>query len=299
MKKFGFYMAAAVISMGISGTAALSAQAGFQTVLIGGNCPSGNYSSLGGNYLSNNNNCSIGNYLSGNNCFPSGQLSNNSCQNLQNILSCLPGYCSTPYSASNNCFGSDNLNNELYFPGQCPGTTCPTQNLPAQNKPTQTNPGTNRPTQTIPDYNKPIQTNPGTNKPNQTTPEENTNKTYVQQVIDLVNQERAKAGLSPLTESSAVSSAAYIRSKEITQNFSHTRPDGSSFSTVLRQNGISFSSSGENIAYGQKTPQEVMNVWMNSSGHRANILNSNYTTIGVGCYQAASGTIYWTQLFTR
>lgn len=123
-------------------------------------------------------------------------------------------------------------------------------------------------------------------------------QSFVQQVVNLVNEERAKAGLSPLTVSSHVTAAASVRSREIEQSFSHTRPDGSSFSTALTQNGVSFKGSGENIAYGQKTPQEVMNSWMNSAGHRANILNKNYTTIGVGYYQNSAGVGYWTQLFT-
>lgn len=314
MKRFGFYMAAAALSMGISGTAALSSQAGLSTIIIGGNCQSGNRNTFNGN--------------------PSAA---NSCINPQNILSYITGYCPTPYGlnnlnngATNNfCSSNDCFNDEEYFPGQRPQGNCPTQNQPVKDNPNQTNPDKDKPGQTDPDKDKPGQIDPDKDKPGQTdpdkdkpgqtdpdkdkpgqtdpdnnnsgqdTPEDNTNKSYVQQVIDLVNEERAKAGLSPLTESSAVSRAAYTRSQEITRNFSHTRPDGTSFSTVLRQNGVSFTSSGENIAYGQRTPAEVINTWMNSSGHRANILNSNYTTIGVGCYQAANGTLYWTQLFTR
>lgn len=121
---------------------------------------------------------------------------------------------------------------------------------------------------------------------------------YIQQVADLVNEERAKAGLSPVTLSAQLSGAAAVRSQEITRSFSHTRPDGTSFSTVLRQNGISYQGSGENIAYGQQTPQAVMNAWMNSQGHRANILNSRYTAIGVGYFEDSRGVPYWTQLFT-
>ena len=123
-------------------------------------------------------------------------------------------------------------------------------------------------------------------------------KTYIQQVISLVNEERAKAGLSPVTESSDVSAAAAVRAQEITGSFSHTRPNGSNYSTALDQSGVKYMGSGENIAYGQRTPQEVMNGWMNSQGHRANILNKNYTTIGVGYYQNANGVGYWVQLFT-
>ena len=118
------------------------------------------------------------------------------------------------------------------------------------------------------------------------------------QVADLVNQERAKAGLSPLKVDVTVQSAAQVRAKEIVSSFSHTRPNGSSFSSALTEAGVSFRGAGENIAYGQSSPEKVMEGWMNSSGHRANILNSSYTSIGVGCYQGAGGTLYWTQLFT-
>ena len=121
---------------------------------------------------------------------------------------------------------------------------------------------------------------------------------FAAQVAALVNEERAKAGLNPLTVDARVSQAAAVRAGEIRSSFSHTRPDGSSFSTALTQAGVSFRSSGENIAYGQRTPQEVMKGWMNSSGHRANILNPEFTSIGVG-YQVIGGTPYWVQLFVR
>ena len=93
--------------------------------------------------------------------------------------------------------------------------------------------------------------------------------------------------------------AAEIRAKEIVTSFSHTRPNGSSFATALTESGVNFKTAGENIAWGQKTPQEVMNVWMNSQGHRANILNTTFTEIGIGVYQEPSGTMYWTQLFLQ
>lgn len=120
---------------------------------------------------------------------------------------------------------------------------------------------------------------------------------YAEQVVKLVNQERAKAGLAPLTLSRPVASAAQVRAKEITQSFSHTRPDGRSFSTALTEQKVSYRSSGENIAWGQKTPEQVMQGWMNSEGHRKNIMNAKFTSIGVGYYRNASGVNYWTQLF--
>lgn len=123
------------------------------------------------------------------------------------------------------------------------------------------------------------------------------NKDFVSQVAQLVNAERAKAGLSPVTLDTTLSKAAQVRAKETVSYFSHTRLNGSTFSSAITEQGISFRGAGENIAYGQKTPQEVMNGWMNSAGHRANILNVNFTKIGVGYYQQ-NGVNYWTQLFT-
>lgn len=133
---------------------------------------------------------------------------------------------------------------------------------------------------------------PDTNLPENNTPE----LSLAKQVVALVNEERAAVGLNPLIINESAMSAAAVRSKEIRQSFSHTRPDGSSFSTALKEQGISYRGSGENIAYGQRSPKEVMKAWMNSSGHRANILNEKFTSIGVGCYEA-NGVLYWTQLF--
>lgn len=120
---------------------------------------------------------------------------------------------------------------------------------------------------------------------------------YAAQIVRLVNEERAKAGLSALTVDTGLEAAGLVRAKEIVSNFSHTRPDGTSFATAIREQGVSYKGAGENIAWGQKSPEEVMNAWMNSAGHRANILNEKFTRIGVGHYQNGSGTDYWTQLF--
>ena len=121
---------------------------------------------------------------------------------------------------------------------------------------------------------------------------------YVTEVVRLVNAERAKAGLSALTMDATVNAAAQVRAKEIVSVFSHTRPDGSSCFTALREAGVNYRGAGENIAYGQPSAQAVVNAWMNSEGHRANILNANFTTIGVGHY-VQNGTHYWAQFFTN
>lgn len=120
---------------------------------------------------------------------------------------------------------------------------------------------------------------------------------YVLKVVELVNKERKSAGLNPVTLNTDATTAAQVRAEESSVSFSHTRPDGTSFATALKDAGVSYRSCGENIAWGQKTPEQVMEGWMNSAGHRANILNASYTEIGVGFYQNASGVNYWSQLF--
>lgn len=131
-----------------------------------------------------------------------------------------------------------------------------------------------------------------------TTGSSNSISSFSEEVLRLVNIERSKAGLSALTTNTTLQAAADKRAQETAVSFSHTRPNGTKFSTVLQEYGISYRTAGENIAYGQRTPQEVVNGWMNSEGHRANILNSNFNKIGIGVYQS-NGVIYWSQLFTN
>ena len=128
-------------------------------------------------------------------------------------------------------------------------------------------------------------------------PSNPSNNSYADEVLRLVNIERNKAGLSNLTTNSSLTAAANKRAEETKISFSHTRPNGSKFSTALQEYGVSYRTAGENIAYGQRSPQEVVNGWMNSPGHRANILNASFNKIGIGVYQSG-GVIYWTQLFT-
>ena len=194
-------------------------------------------------------------------------------------------------------------NNQPENPSTPDGSQPENPGTPDNNQPENPDaPDDNQPeTPGTPDGSQPE--NPGTpdnNQPeNPSVPDTDTeNANFVRQVVNLVNQERAKAGLSPVTADTSIQAAAQVRAKEIEKSFSHTRPDGSSFSTALTQQGVTYRGSGENIAWGQKTPEQVMNGWMNSDGHRANILNKNFTKIGVGYHQNASGTNYWTQLFT-
>lgn len=125
----------------------------------------------------------------------------------------------------------------------------------------------------------------------------NTNSVFAREILDLVNKERKANGLSPVEAGNTkLNSAASKRASEQAIIFSHTRPDGSNWTTVLGEYGIKYGTAGENVAYGQRTPEEVMQAWMNSSGHRANILNSSYKEIGIGVYYK-NGTYYWSQLF--
>lgn len=139
---------------------------------------------------------------------------------------------------------------------------------------------------------------PGVQEPGVETPDEDTVHPYVTRILELVNEERAKAGLSALELDTDITAAANVRAVEIKQSFSHTRPNGTSFSTALKEQGVSYRGSGENIAWGQKSPEQVMDGWMNSEGHRANILNANFKNIGIGYYQDQKGVNYWVQLFT-
>ena len=116
-------------------------------------------------------------------------------------------------------------------------------------------------------------------------------------VASLVNAARRDAGLSELELDADLCAAAQARAQEIAQSFSHTRPEGSSCFTILEEFGISYRAAGENIAMGQRTPEEVMDGWMNSSGHRANILNGTFTSIGVGYYVDGAGAAHWVQIF--
>ncbi len=126
-------------------------------------------------------------------------------------------------------------------------------------------------------------------------------KSLESQVVKLVNAERAKQGLQPLTENWQLSRVARYKSADMaTKNyFSHTSPTYGSPFRMMESFGIKYSSAGENIAYGQKTPQQVMTAWMNSPGHRSNIMSPSYSQIGVGYATNKSGTAYWTQMFIR
>ncbi len=121
---------------------------------------------------------------------------------------------------------------------------------------------------------------------------------YEKEVIRLVNEERAKNGLGALTYNWELARVARIKSQDMHDNryFSHTSPTYGTPFQMLKSFGIRYRSAGENIARGQRTPRAVVDAWMNSAGHRANILNASFTEIGVG--YAPDGN-YWTQMFIR
>lgn len=126
-------------------------------------------------------------------------------------------------------------------------------------------------------------------------------QTQAEAILKLVNQERAKVGVQPLTLSDKLTSIAYTKAKDMADKgyFSHQSPTYGSPFDMLKQFGVSYSYAGENIAAGQKTAEEVMNSWMNSSGHKANILNKNYTQLGVGFYRGGEYGTEWVQLFIK
>ena len=111
-----------------------------------------------------------------------------------------------------------------------------------------------------------------------------------EEILRRTNEQRRKHFLEPLVLSEELCEAAKIRSYEISIRFSHTRPDGSSCDTVYTQD------IGENIAYGQSSYDEVFSAWMNSSGHRKNILREDYTEMGACCYIGSDGVRHWVQI---
>ena len=124
-------------------------------------------------------------------------------------------------------------------------------------------------------------------------------KSVEQSVIQLTNQQRANNGLKPLEYNWELCRIARYKSQDMIDKkyFNHTSPTYGSPFDMIKAFGLSYRSAGENIAKGQKDAQAVVTAWMNSSGHRANILNSGYTQIGVGYAVDSNGTPYWTQMF--
>ncbi len=155
---------------------------------------------------------------------------------------------------------------------------------------------------------KPTTSNATTNttaaKPTTSTPTTSTStngdySAFQKKVLELVNVERSKNGLKPLTMNANLSKTATLKSQDMAKlnYFSHTSPTYGSPFDMMKKYGISYRTAGENIAMGQTTPEQVMQGWMNSPGHRANILNSSFTQLGVGVAKNSNGQLYWTQQF--
>lgn len=121
---------------------------------------------------------------------------------------------------------------------------------------------------------------------------------FAERVLELVNVERTRAGLRPLTLSGELMDACKIRAWDLTKRYAHTRPNGKSFNTLVKDGRYT---AGENIAAGVDTAEAVVKMWMDSSGHRANILKRDYTELGVGYAYAADSPYkhYWVQIFKR
>jgi uncharacterized protein YkwD len=120
---------------------------------------------------------------------------------------------------------------------------------------------------------------------------------FAEEVFRLTNIERQNAGLQTFSQTPGLTRVAEVRAKEIIARFSHTRPDGREPWSAYAENNVSYRRAAENIAAGHNTPAAVVQGWMNSEGHRANILNSNLGHLGVGVAMDETGRLFWSQLF--
>lgn len=127
---------------------------------------------------------------------------------------------------------------------------------------------------------------------------ENTYTDLINEVYEITNNYRSLVGVSSLTLDSSLVEAANIRAKELSDSFSHTRPNGSSCFTVLSELGISYGTAGENIAAGYSSSQSVMEGWRSSSGHYQNIISSKFKKIGIGV-NIINNQYYWVQIFSN
>ncbi|ACA40309.1 CAP domain-containing protein [Lysinibacillus sp. fkY74-1] len=172
---------------------------------------------------------------------------------------------------------------------QFPQASTPSNETPSTNtNNTAATPNNNQSSQ-----NEKPATPPASSTPSTTTSDVNA---FEQEVVKLTNAERTKAGLSPLQTDDKLMAAAREKSQDMQSNnyFSHTSPTFGSPFDRMKALGITYKSAGENIAQGQRSPQEVVQAWMDSPGHRANILNGKFTHIGVGYVKSGN---YWTQQF--
>ncbi|WP_446686139.1 CAP domain-containing protein [Paenibacillus aurantiacus] len=182
--------------------------------------------------------------------------------------------------------------------GQLPnGAYYWTGQYPAGSQYGSVQPGMGWPTGTYkqqPATGQPAVQQPATRQPAAAQPSSGSSQ-FAQQVLTIVNKERSNAGLQPLTMNASLSKVAMAKAQDMYNNnyFAHQSPTYGSPFDMMKAFGITYRMAGENIAKGQRTPQEVMTQWMNSPGHRANILKNGYTQIGIAYYNGE-----WVQEFT-
>ncbi|QFX98938.1 serine protease [Bacillus cereus] len=200
-----------------------------------------------------------------------------------------------------------NFQPNCFIPGQQPTENIVTEQptaKPETQKPAEQKPAEQKPAEEVqkPEAQKPAENNntqkPAEQKPAEQKPAEEAKSLseFEQRVVELTNAERAKQGLPALKIDTELSKVARIKSEDMQKNnyFDHNSPTYGSPFDMMKKFGISYTSAGENIAQGQRTPEEVVQAWMNSAGHRANILNNGFTHIGVGYVESGN---YWTQQF--
>ncbi|GAB6446835.1 CAP domain-containing protein [Bacillus luti] len=205
-----------------------------------------------------------------------------------------------------------NFQPNCFVPGQQPTENVVTEQptaKPETQKPVEQKPAEQKPAEEVqkPEAQKPAENNntqkpaeqkPAEQKPAEQKPAEEAKSLseFEQRVVELTNAERTKQGLPALQIDTELSKVARIKSEDMQKNnyFDHNSPTYGSPFDMMKKFGISYKSAGENIAQGQRTPEEVVQAWMNSAGHRANILNSGFTHIGVGYVENGN---YWTQQF--
>ena len=200
-----------------------------------------------------------------------------------------------------------NFQPNCFIPGQQPTENVVTEQptaKPETKKPVEQKPAEQKPAEEVqkPEAQKPAENNntqkPAEQKPAEQKPAEEAKSLseFEQRVVELTNAERAKQGLPALKIDTELSKVARIKSEDMQKNnyFDHNSPTYGSPFDMMKKFGISYTSAGENIAQGQRTPEEVVQAWMNSAGHRANILNNGFTHIGVGYVESGN---YWTQQF--
>ena len=179
-------------------------------------------------------------------------------------------------------------------PTEKPAAT-PAPTVTPEEKPAETPAPTVKPTE------KPAATPAPTVKPTTKPNTSSSESAMEEEVLRLVNEERTQRGLGALKRASDLDALARAHSADMINRhfFDHNNPDGQTPFDRMRAAGISYRAAAENIASGQRSAEAVMNAWMNSSGHRANILNATYTEIGIGAVKSSGGTIYWTQEFVK